>query len=193
MKTKLFEQMSAVTKRLIRVLITAKRPRAQMPKPLGPQFPDACAGGALAKRPISHNIGPILMPALEEASYFARLQYDAAAIGPQFIRFPAPQLMEQPGAPLDANPKSSRNRCVSPEKIRDQATAPVSCAPGSGEPSSDGGRRNCWVAGQVWRRGITADESGERGGRCPPNGSGNGSEARGGSGRRMAADCSSPS
>ena len=75
-KTQLFGQMSAG--------VTAEQRRTRTPKPPRPQFPEACVGEASARRPISRNIGQILMPTREAANYLTRTQNATASIEPPY-------------------------------------------------------------------------------------------------------------
>ena len=83
----------------IRVSIAAEQTRTRPPETSKPQFPFVCVGGAMANRLVFQNIAPSLTPAQEAAKYFAETQYEAAAIEPPHIPYPAPQPAKQPWTP----------------------------------------------------------------------------------------------
>ena len=67
-----------------------------------PQVPDVCIEEALSRRPILFGMGPQWAPSQDAPKSFAKLQYAAPAIEPQYIPFPAPELALGPWTPHEA-------------------------------------------------------------------------------------------
>ena len=90
--------MTARNGRLLRTFIADEQPRTVSPVPANPQFPEVCIDGAIARRPTLCSIGPQMRPREGGASFFAKLQQEAAAIESPY----APKSAQRRRAPRKA-------------------------------------------------------------------------------------------
>ena len=89
----LYSRLPPRQARVLRKLITAGRPKAQMPKPAKPQFPEAGIGQTIEKHATLKTAGRLLMASRDPANFFAKLKYEAAAAEPSYTPYPAPNLL----------------------------------------------------------------------------------------------------
>ena len=96
----LVKTMSAGQAHVMRGKIATTQPGARMPDPATPQFPEINFGSAPqnAKSDCEEIRRGLILPQ-EAADFFTKLQSEAAATGPPFVPYPAPDIRAGPWTP----------------------------------------------------------------------------------------------
>ena len=109
-------KLTAGKSRLLRVLIGKEQPRTHMPRARRPQFPELETDEELTNRPTLRNIGSRLAQAQAAVNFFAKMKFEAAAIDPPYIQYPAPKLRMEPWSLPDAQFERAAENDVARQK-----------------------------------------------------------------------------
>ena len=153
-RKQLRNRLSPCQVRIFRRLIKADQPRTQMPRPAKPQLPELETGETVDKDATLKSVRWNLTPPRAAATFSANLKFEAAAAEPPYAPYPAPNLIQEPWAPRNADVKRAIEADNATRKqFRVKKNSARQFPRGDGALPRNCGRGGYRRMGEIWRRG----------------------------------------